>query len=729
MPTTIEGRIAKIRFSENNFLIANLDGGQTIKGPMLEPQIGMGYIFTGDWEEHPKWGKQFAFTAFSSALPTDSQAVREYLAENCDGVGPAIGKAIVETYGEDALKICKEDPGRVASEIKGITAEAANRISEKLLSNEAEEELQLGLKTLFANVRIGRWTINQIIAKYRHEAPQVVKCNPYRLMDEIAGIGFLTADRVALDVGFEKDDPRRLRAGIIHTVGLASAGGGHTYVKRSQLRSETSELLDVPEQTIEDAIRAEEGGDALVVTSERVSGFKIDRAEHKVAGAIAAMMTFRVNPTKTEVSEEILGDAAEDQRQAIVAALQSPVFVLTGAPGTGKTWTINKIVQAATYKNFALAAPTGKAARRISEQSGYEAVTIHRLLEPLPTKGGGFKFTRNAVNPIQADFVILDEASMIDVNLMSAFLAALRPKSRLVIVGDTNQLASVGPGNVLKDIIASGLIPTVELTEIKRQNPGLLVTNIHRVKDGGDIEVENDAKSDFFFTESDDEAQIRDLILDLVTRRIPERYSVHPVKEIQVITPLREKTLLGCKEMNKVLQARLNDAPAVDKCKFRMGDKVVQLSNDYALGIVNGDIGYIIGIERPQKNRKITVRFENPERVVKVPFAQNDLDLAYCLTCHKFQGSEAPVVVIPAHRCFGNRIFQRNWFYTALSRARDLCVVVGSRVEIRKAIGRTSAQKRDTLLAEFLVESCQKTGHLQSLSTQEKSAPTNSPTQ
>ena len=309
-------------------------------------------------------------------------------------------------------------------------------------------------------------------------------------------------------------------------------------------------------------------------------------------------------------------------------------------------------------------------------------------------------FTRDAENPISADLIVLDEVSMVDTTLMARFLEAVAPGTRLILVGDTYQLPSVGPGNILKDLIASNAIPSTELAIIKRQDEGLIIRNCHRIKNGQDIEYGNSTARDFFFLERDDEGSALETILDLVSRRFPEAYKADPLRDVQVITPLREKTGLSCKAINAEFQRRLNKKAPVERCRFKEGDKVIQTKNQYDLDIINGDIGYVKDIDKEFKT--ITVEFENPERVVDLPLHANDLELAYAITAHKFQGSEARIVVIPIHHSFGGLIMQRNWIYTAVSRARKVCVLVGQRGQVFKTIRRNKQQRRFTRLAEML---------------------------
>ncbi len=390
-----------------------------------------------------------------------------------------------------------------------------------------------------------------------------------------------------------------------------------------------------------------------------------------------------------------------DQITALETAKQNRVFILTGAPGTGKSTVAKEILDhyEAQELRCVLAAPSGKAAKRMYECTGRQASTIHKLLEPEKVKDK-FVFTRNADNPIQADLILLDEVSMVDTTLMARLLEAVAPGTILVMLGDTHQLPSVGPGNILKDMIQSGLIPCTELTIIKRQDEGLIIKNCHHIKNGQDIELDNSAAKDFFFMQREDEIDIQETVLELISNRLPKSYKADPLRDIQIITPLREKTELSCKALNELCQAKLNPNPKPDNCSFKVGDKVIQTKNDYEKEIVNGDIGYIKTIDKGDK--LIGVEFENPTRLISIPLYGNDLELAYACTCHRLQGSEAPIVIIPIHRCFGTLIMQRNWIYTAISRAKKVCILVGQVEEIPKIIRRNQQQKRFTNLAEFL---------------------------
>jgi exodeoxyribonuclease V alpha subunit len=675
-------------------LIGVLEDGTTVKGSMLSPQVGLEYTFRGRRERHPRWGEQFAFTDYRASYPTDLAAIQCYLVDNCKWIGPEISKRLVNTYGKATLAVCKESPERVASEISGITPRRAQEIAAMLRNNEANEKLQLALKDLLGGTKVNRRAANQIIEKWGQDAPVRIRENPYALIEAIDGIGFLTADEVARKIGYDFSGPPRIRAGVIHTLKEQAFGQGHTCLPKAKLLAEAEKILAVPPERI----GSELGPlvkDGLVVSAD---GFVYLKGYHDDEKLVAEKLKVLARQTLPPGQPDFEG-LADDQKEALSKAVSSGVFILTGAPGTGKTYTIKRIISSFPEARVALAAPTGKAAKRVYEQSGRLALTIHKLLEPQKV-GGGFVFTRDAENPIEADLIVLDEVSMVDTPLMARFLEAVAPGTRLILVGDTYQLPSVGPGNILKDLIASGAIPSTELTIIKRQDEGLIIRNCHRIKSGEDIELGNSTARDFFVLKRDGEEEIRETILDLVSRRFPESYHADPLKEVQVITPLREKTALSCKALNEEFQRRINPKPKQDGVRFKVGDKVIQTKNQYDLDIINGDIGYVRDIDA--RDRTITVAFENPERVVELPLYENDLDLAYAITCHKFQGSEARIIVVPIHRSFGPLIMQRQWLYTAVSRAREVCVLVGQREEIPKIIQRNAPQRRHTRLKELL---------------------------
>jgi exodeoxyribonuclease V alpha subunit len=692
--TTLSGILDAIRFHKANFLIGKLDSGISVKGHMFSPQVGMEYAFHGRMEHHPRFGDTFVFSDYKASYPKDATAIRAYLMENCKWIGPEISKRLVNAYGQDTLAVCKADPERVARETPGLTPKRALEIAAMLRNNEANEELQLRLNEILHGTRVSRRATARMVELWGHEVPDRIRANPYALIEAVEGIGFVTADDIARKVGYQRDGLPRIQAGLVHLLKELAFAQGHTAVPAALLLEEAGKLLDLPRAVIEPALKVLADNKLIVIQDDLISLASLFEDEQFIAKKLRTLAGQALPPGQPDFE-----GLAEDQREALAKAVGSGVFILTGAPGTGKTFTIKRITSSFPNTRIVLAAPTGKAAKRIFEQSGLKALTIHKLLEP-QMQDGRFVFTRNADNPLPADLVVVDEMSMVDVSLMARLLEALGPSTRLILVGDTYQLPSVGAGNILKDAIASGVIPTTELTIIKRQDEGLIIRNCHRIKNGEDIALGNSSAKDFFFLKRESEEEIREALLELLGQRLAKSYGVHPLKEVQVISPLREKTSLSCKTLNAEFQKRLNPQPPVEGSRFRVGDKVIQNKNEYDKDLINGDIGYVLEID--SRARTLTVSFENPERVVELPLLDNNLELAYAVTVHKYQGSEAPIIVIPIHRAFGPFLMQRNLLYTAVSRARRVCILVGQRDEIPKIIGRNQQQRRFTRLKAML---------------------------
>lgn len=690
----ISGVLETVRFHNNSFLIGQLDSGTWVKGPMLKPQIGLQYTFRGNWQRHPTFGDQFSFKDFSTEYPSNLEGIRTYLREHTKWIGPAVSRQLLKTYGEKTLQTLKENPEQVSREISGITLERAMEISAMLRNNEADEKLQIALNTILGGSKVPKRAIQNILETWKGDAVAKIEENPYCLT-QITGIGFLTADEIARNIKYDFHSPERIRAGLIHALQESAWSNGHVCLPRKMLVAAAKELLQLDSAEITAQIPDLIEKQVFVEAEDFIYTVGLYTSEQVVFEKLK-MLVRHEHPVVTPDTEGL----AEDQIKAITAVASSGVFVLTGAPGVGKTHTIKRILS--TFKNLriAMAAPTGKAAKRMMEQTGAQASTIHRLLEPL-VQNGQFHFQRGADRPIEAELIVLDETSMIDTPLMASFLNAVAVGTRLILVGDTYQLPAVGPGNILKDIIASGQIPCVELDIIKRQSPGQIVNNCHAIKAGRMIELDNDSK-DFFWIDGEDPAAIRKEILDLVARRLPESYHADPLKDIQVISPMREKTDLSCKAINEVFQNEYNKNPKVKNCRFKVGDKVIQLKNDYDKEIINGDIGYVQKIETVDRDPMIDVLFENPERKVTLPAYENNLDLAYAITCHKFQGSESKIIILPIHKCFSPLLMQRNWLYTAVSRAREVCICIGQDREIPKIIGRNKQMQRYTRLAKLL---------------------------
>lgn len=560
-----------------------------------------------------------------------------------------------------------------------------------------------GLHALLQGVRISQRAQRLIVQKWGDEAAHIIRQNPYQLAEAFEGVGFQSADTIARRLGFPLDHKLRIRHGIIHTLKEVTFSRGHLCLPRNQLVSESGRMLGLydKEFAVDGEIQYMHQDDVIAFGDEFVYLKHLFRDEIFIAEKLLALL----NTSPRIAIEPNTADLMADQISAINKICHHPVFILTGAPGTGKTFTIKRIIESFRGARIAMAAPTGKAAKRMIEQTGCPAQTIHKLLEAyLDEEQGRFTFARDADNPIEADVIILDEVSMLDNALMADFLLAVEDGTRLIFVGDTYQLPSVGPGNILKDMIGSGAIPCEELTIIKRQDPGLIITNCHKIKSGENIMLNpKDPNGDFFFIRKEEESEILAEVVNLVKNRLPAYYKVDPMADIQVLSPFREKTGLSCEAINDALQRELNPRGPVDGVrKFKVGDKVIQTKNDYQLEIINGDMGYILDICKDTLgDRVVQVRFENPERIVEIPYKDHRLQLAYGITCHRFQGSEQKIVVIPIHSNMGSFV-QRNWLYTAISRASKVCVLVGHLQEIPQIIKRNHQMKRYTRLASLL---------------------------
>lgn len=700
----VTGQIARVAFHGNGFLIARLDGGETVKGQMLELQDGVAYTFQGLWEEDPKWGRQFHFESYETELPRDTVGIERYLMQNARWVGPEIARRLTDAYGERTLDVCKNDPERMAKEVKGLSRKRADDIAEMLRRNEALEQVSVKVESLAAGAGLSRSVINRIIKLYREEAPEVIKANPYRLIDEVHGVGFLSADRLAVSVGFDREGPERCGAALVHVLKEGASGHGDVYLPEAEAIARARDLTGVGTDALTRGLKAAILAGKVVQEGPALWLARLHADELYVAEKMRALLSAK--PLAETKLVPVLDGLQEDQVAAAEGAAPSQVAIVTGAPGVGKTFVIVRLVS--MYRKaklrVSLCAPTGKAARRMMDQlasgglAGMRASTIHSLLGP-HEQDGRFVFEHDETFPLNTDVVIVDETSMVDVSLMADLLRAVAPGTRLVLVGDTNQLPSVGPGRILGDLIDSGVVPSFELTKIKRQNPGRIVTNCHLIKAGCDCVFENCSDDDMHFLERNDPLEVRQAVCDLVERRLPAQ-GFDPMREVQVMSPLREKTDISCKAFNEILQRSLNPSEPVPKCRFKVGDKVIQTRNVVIddQPVVNGDIGYVRQITK----KHIEVAFENPERFVKIPRRRNDLQLAYALTIHKMQGSEIRAVVIPVHRCFGSRMMQRNLVYTAISRARELCILVGQRSALSAAIKRNHHERRMSRLVELL---------------------------
>ena len=715
--------------SDNGYTVLELVSGETMitcVGTLMGLTDGMNVELEGEYTEHPSYGRQFKAARFTEKDPEDELAIERYLGSGAvKGVGAALAARIVRRFGKETFRIIEEEPERLA-EIKGISERKAQEISAQV-----EEKRSLRSAMLFLQqYGISLALAVKIYNTYGEEIYGILQKNPYRLADDIEGVGFRIADDIAAKVGIRTDSDFRIRSGLLYCLQQATYDG-HTYLPQELVITRASELLGVPQESIEKNMMDLAMEHRLVMkrAGEQVHVYAtvFYNMESNVAHRLRELnVTMDVSEAHVYKCirriEQVTGiELAEHQKQAVVAASREGVLVITGGPGTGKTTTIDSIIHYFDLEglDFMLAAPTGRAAKRMSETTGYEARTIHRMLELGAEESVGFG--RDESNPLEADAIIIDEMSMVDLPLMNSLLKAITPGTRLILVGDVNQLPSVGPGRVLKDIISSGQLPVVELTEIFRQaKESDIIVNAHRINRGEEVTLDNQSR-DFFFLKRYDADQVINVTLQLVLQKMPKYVEARPM-DIQVLTPMR-KGLLGVEHLNTVLQHYLNppDASKAEKERqngtFREGDKVMQTKNNYqlqwevrsrygipvekGLGVFNGDMGIIRIIDSFAQS--LTVEFEEG-RMVEYPFgAIDELELAYAITIHKSQGSEYPAIVIPL--LAGPRpLMNRNLLYTAVTRARKCVTLVGDERVFAQMIDNVQEQQRYCGLCERLLE-------------------------
>lgn len=724
-PTELQGQIERIlyRNEENNFTVftASIYGFRepvTCLGSLINPAPGEVVKMTGEWANHPKFGRQFKISFCHSATPATVQGMERYLASGLiRGIGPVMAKRIVKRFREKTLDIIERAPEELLS-VEGV---GEKRLA--MIVKAWEEQKEIRSVMLFLQSHgIGSGLGARIFKQYGNRSIEVVKGNPYRLAMEIPGIGFITADKIAGNMGFAKDSPLRAEAGIIYLLNELT-GEGHVYYPYEDLLCRCQEILDIERAIIGEAILALAQKKRIVL--EYLTGFPGDSAgffrgvylagyhlaETQLARRLKTLIQTpgpakRIEPEKAIgfVEKRMSIKLAEGQKEAVKAAARSKVLVITGGPGTGKTTIIRGIIEifAAGKTKILLAAPTGRAAKRMSEATGLEAKTIHRLLE-YSTKQGGFK--KNEQWPLDCGLLILDEVSMVDTLLMHYLLKALPPACSLILVGDANQLPSVGAGNVFKDILDSGVVTVVTLREIFRQaKESSIITNAHRIREGRlpDLPHCSANLDDFYFIDQEDPKKNLDLIISLVKDRIPKRFGLDPREDIQVLTPMN-RGYLGTDNLNLELQKALN--PGTGGIArwgrfYRINDKVMQIRNDYEKEVFNGDIGTISALD--EEGGEITVLFDGR----KASYDLGDLDdlvHAYAISIHKAQGSEYRAVVIPMvtqHYL----LLKRNLVYTAVTRGKKLVVMVGAKKALAIAVKNNSEEKRHTYLKERLAE-------------------------
>ena len=756
-----EGYIEKIIYRNDDngysvFTVETTEGEEVFVGNMASGNEGMYIIATGEFVHHPQYDIQFRFTEYEIKLPDDADGIERYLGSGIiKGIGEVTAKRIVQKFGTDTLRIMEEEPERLA-EIKGISLNKAQKIAVSFSENREFQNVIIFLSQYNISINLAMKIFNE----YGEGVYGIISRNPYQIAEDIPGVGFRTADDIARKVGIPEDSEFRVRSAILYVLSQAMSYG-HMFLPKEMLIGSVRELLafypeqpdDVIIEQLEDLV-----AENAAIIEEYTEKYKIRKEmsdasfsveedagsyvyENRMCEAVYSSMNYGVEKSSAkmladlmlrhEIPHEEINEyidrieekqdiyLAPEQKKAVINAVSSGVAIITGGPGTGKTTIINVIIE--YFRNngleIKLSAPTGRAAKRITESTGFKAYTIHRMLEfvgePGADEGRGLKFNRNKANPIEADAIIVDEASMIDSMLFRALLTAISYGTRLILVGDTDQLPPVGAGNVLRDMIDSGHFPVTELVKIFRQDEkSMIVQNAHMIKNGEHIVIDN-KNSDFFFIPRRTPSEILGEIETLITKNLPDYLGVQP-SEIEVLSPMR-KYELGVENLNRKLQGALNPAEKgkAEKTKgdiiFRVGDKVMQIRNNYRLewdiyndkggldesgiGVFNGDTGVITSIDDFEE--VVTVTFDD-KRVVEYPYSMLDeLEHAFAVTVHKSQGSEYPAVIIPLYSG-PPRLLSRNLIYTAVTRAKNMVVLVGNLGLINQMIDNASELARYT---------------------------------
>ena len=732
--SSLQGTISRITYQhpETHYTVARLDedGGPstTVVGTIFPVGEGEEIKVTGTWKRHPRYGLQFQVDHWEKIDPSTIEGIEKYLGSGLiKGNGPTYAKRLVAAFGTETLRVLADEPLRIL-DVDGIGEVRAHRIMDAWQAQRGMQDVMVFLQ----GHGVGASLALRIYRVFGADTIAQVRENPYALAQQVHGIGFLLADRLANHIGIRGDFPLRVQAGVLHVL-RESAERGHCFLPLQVLTKSAGELLGVDDERIDIAVEklSERGAVVLQTAPERrgtrVYLIDLHQAEKRVADAVARLLStasflqsermarpWENNRSVSRGAIDLLSGTLfsdqsmqldRDQIEAARRALQEKVFVITGGPGTGKTTLLMSLLAALrrAQVTFALAAPTGRAAKRMTESTGEQALTIHRLLEYNPREGG---FQRHEDHPLQVDVIIVDEASMVDLVLMDHLLRAIEPHTHLILVGDVDQLPSVGPGSVLKDLIDSNVVPVAVLRRIFRQDrESLIVVNAHRILQGQALEfADARERRDFDFMARESEEEILATIKELLCERIPRWLQLRPdeiVPSVQLLTPMH-RGLLGTIQLNRELQTLLNPVGQTLErggTVLRVRDKVMQLRNDYDKGVFNGDLGRIVSIDR--EDGKIQVDFDD-KRVEYEADEWDEISLAYATSIHKSQGSEYPVVILPLHTTHYMMLY-RSILYTAVTRGKSLVIVVGSRKALAMAIRNVRVEIRNTGLKEKLI--------------------------
>ena len=712
----IKGEIERITYSneENGYAVIKVKVSKqkelvTVVGNIIGVSPGEVLRMEGKWVTHTKFGEQFKVTHYRSEIPATIVGIERYLGSGLiKGIGPIMSKRIVKVFGEKTLDIIEKEPEKL------LRVEGIGKYRVGLIKEAWEEQKEIRSVMIFLQSHgVSSIYASKIYKKYGKESIEVVKENPYRLAHDIWGIGFFTADKIAKQMGFDEESSLRAEAGIMHIL-HENADKGHVYIPIKEALLETEQLLEVRNEVIKTAMENLEKEnkiitERLVKDEKEIEGVFLagyHMSEIQISRMLKEIKNNKRQLAKITEKEEIIRNApfnlAEKQIKAIESGIKEKVVIITGGPGTGKTTITNIILKLISKETerIILAAPTGRAANRMSEATGKEAKTIHRLLEYNPVEGG---FKKNENNKLECDLLVLDEASMIDNLLMYHLLKAIPKESKIIMIGDINQLPSVGAGNVLKDIINSGQFEVTELNEIFRQaQESKIIVNAHKIIRGEYPEIENDKDTDFYFLEEKEEDRVLEKIARIVNERLPKRFGYNPLKDIQVLSPMN-RGRVGTTKLNEKLQEVLGISQIEvtrGGRRFRLFDKVMQIRNNYEKNVYNGDIGIITDIDLEEQKVEVTI----DDRKIYYEYGELDeLTLAYAISIHKSQGSEYPAVVIPVVMSH-YMMLQRNLIYTGITRGKSKVILIGSKKALYIAVKNNKVTERNTWLCERLKE-------------------------
>jgi exodeoxyribonuclease V alpha subunit len=681
------------RNEETGYSVASFSDGVKAVGILPGLKTGERLKLTGQYETHPKHGQQFKIESFSIIYPTTTASISKYLGSGLvKGIGPSIAEKIVGVFGENTLEIMDNEADKLL-QVEGIGKKKLVVIKKSWQEQKAVKDIMLFLQSFDISPAYAL----KIYRTYGKDAIRIVQENPYQLTYDVWGIGFKIADTIGKSAGFNEDHPKRIKSGIIYVLNEAS-NDGHVYLPIQELLKNCYEILNVDLSDSLLLFREMEDYGLLKIANDNVYLMHYYQAERNIEYKITELCGGASEFTEKELNSVRLkpGYYSHEQLGAIRNSLMHKILILTGGPGTGKTTALKGIIDSYLHlgKKIMLAAPTGRAAKRMSEVIGFDAKTIHRLLEYNPQDQ---LFARDEDNPLEADLLVVDEVSMIDTLLMNNLINAVTDNTTLVLVGDIDQLPSVGPGNILHDLIKSDKIPTVMLTKIFRQaEESKIVVNAHKINRGEFPALQNNESSDFFFIQEADNSLIPEVIVELCTKRLPAKYGFDPMKDIQILTPMY-KGDAGADNLNSLLQTALNDNEVLitrGRRSYKIGDKVMQLRNNYEKDVFNGDIGLIYSID--VEDQRLEIIFNG--KIIPFDFLDlDDITLAYAITVHKSQGSEYPCVILPlttAHYI----MLQRNLLYTAVTRASKMMIITGSKQALQIAVANKKSRKRYTSL-------------------------------